>query len=172
MKQLIEYFQTPRHLALAVLAISTAVLATAYISQYGFGLKPCILCLYQRIPYALNISFGLLAFLATFRYPRVVTLLLWISALTFFAGAAVAGFHAGVEYGWWKGLPACGGDILPENVSLEELRKSITHQAVVNCDKAAWTLFGVSMAGYNFLTSLALGCSVTYLLWRDQCRAN
>lgn len=172
MKQLTEYLQPPRHLTLAVLAVSAGALTAAYISQYGFGLKPCILCLYQRIPYALNISFGLFAFLATFRYPRLVTLLLWISSLTFLGGAGVAGFHAGVEYGWWKGLAACGGAILPENVSIEELRKSITRQPVVSCEEPAWTLFGISMAGYNFLASLALGFGVAYLLWRDKCRAN
>jgi len=38
-------------------------LSAAYISQYGFGLKPCILCLYQRGPYALNIALGVLAFI-------------------------------------------------------------------------------------------------------------
>ena len=29
-------------------------------------------------------------------------------------------------------------------------------QAVVRCDEIAWSLFGISMAGYNFLISLAL----------------
>jgi len=28
---------------------------------------------------------------------------------------------------------------------------------VVRCDEAAWSLFGLSMAGYNMLLSLALG---------------
>jgi disulfide bond formation protein DsbB len=29
-------------------------------------------------------------------------------------------------------------------------------QPVVRCDEVAWSLFGLSMAGYNFLMSLAL----------------
>jgi len=167
MNKLIEYFQVPRHLAAAIAAASMAALAAAYISQYGFGLKPCILCLYQRVPYFANIAFGILAFLATFRYPRLVSLFLYLSAVTFFSGAAIAGFHAGVEYGWWKGLSSCGGDILPVNVPLEELRKAITQQAIVRCDKPAWTLFGISMAGYNFAMSLAFAFGVTCLLRKN-----
>lgn len=161
---LIEYFKVRRHLALGIALGSASALAAAYISQYGFGLKPCILCIYQRVPYGLNIVFGLLAFLATFRYPKLVTLLLYFSALSFLAGAAIAGFHAGVEYGWWKGLPSCGGDIVPANVSIEELRRSLTAQEIVRCDKAAWTMFGISMAGYNFMASLVLASGVLYLL--------
>jgi disulfide bond formation protein DsbB len=166
MKQRIEYFQVPRHLAIAVAAVSAAALAAAYMSQYGFGLKPCILCLYQRVPYFANIALGALAFTATFRYPRLWPLILGFSAITFLAGAAIAGFHAGVEYGWWKGLPSCGGDILPENVSIEDLRKALTQQAIVRCDKPAWVLFGISMAGYNFAASLAFASGVIYLLRR------
>jgi disulfide bond formation protein DsbB len=153
-----------KHLALAVAVISAAVLSVAYVSQYVFGLKPCILCLYQRVPYGLNIALGLLAFLATFRYPRLTTLLLWFAVASFFTCAVIAGFHAGVEYKWWPGLDECGGDIVPENVSLEELRASLTKQAIVRCDEPAWTLFGISMAGYNFFASLALGGGLFHFL--------
>lgn len=164
MKRWIKYFMVPLHLAAAIAAASAAALAAAYIGQYGFGLKPCVLCLYQRIPYALNISLGIMAILATFRYPRLATLLLWLSAMSFLAGASLAGFHVGVEQKWWAGLSSCGGNALPENVSLEDLRRAIIHQGIVRCDTPAWLLFGVSMAGYNFALSLALGLAVVCLL--------
>src|SRR5689334_10219015 len=104
-----------QNIARAVVFVSISALAAAYIAQYGFGLKPCILCLYQRTPYAVAIALGLLALLI----PRLAHALLILAALTFLAGAGIAGFHAGVEYGWWKGLPSCGGDILPQHVSIE-----------------------------------------------------
>lgn len=167
MKNLITLLQTPRYLAIATALLSAMTLGAAYISQYGFGLKPCILCLYQRIPYALNILLGTIAFLATFRYPRLVMLMLYLSAAIFFIGAAIAGFHVGVEQGWWKGLPSCGGAILPENASLEELRHALTQQEVVRCDKPAWTLFGISMAGYNLLVSLVFGSTLLRLIRRN-----
>ena len=168
MNKLIEYLQVSRHLAAAVAAMSVATLAAAYTAQYGFGIKPCILCLYQRVPYFVNIAFGILAFLATFRYPRLAALLLCLSAVTFFAGAVIAGFHVGVEHGWWKGLSSCSGNILPEHASLEDLRQAITQQAiVVNCAKPAWMLFGISLAGYNLAMSLALGLGVIGLVRKN-----
>ena len=40
---------------LAILAVSIGSLAMAFAAQYLFGLDPCILCLYQRIPYAVTV---------------------------------------------------------------------------------------------------------------------
>jgi disulfide bond formation protein DsbB len=164
MSTLAQYLRAPQHLAAAIAIISAAALAAAYIAEYGFDLQPCILCLYQRVPYSLNIGFGALALITTLRYPRLASFLLVFSALIFFAGAAIAGFHVGVEQHWWQGLASCGGDVLPENASIEELRKAITEQPVIRCDTPAWTLFGISMAGYNFILSLALGIAVIKLL--------
>ncbi len=167
MEKLAEYFQTPRHLAVAVVIVSAAALLAAYTAQYGFGLKPCQLCLYQRVPYFLNIVLGGAAFFSTFRYPRLVTLFLYLAAAAFLAGAVVAFFHAGVEYKWWPGLPSCSGQILPENASLEDLRNILTQQPIVRCDEAAWTLFGVSMAGYNYLLSFALGVALLHFMRKE-----
>lgn len=164
MKNLIQFFEHPRHLAAAIALVSAATLAAAYISQYGFGLKPCILCLYQRGPYGLNIALGGLAVLATLRYPRLAVFILYAAALSFLTGAAIAGFHVGVEQGWWPGLSSCGGQIVPEGVSLEELRKALEEQEIVSCSKPAWTLFGISMAGYNFAMSLVLAFITLFLL--------
>lgn len=151
-----------RLLSLVIVLISTATLAAAYISQYGFGLKPCILCLYQRIPYFFAIGFGICGFVL---HKHAKSFIL-MAAGAFLAGAGVAGFHVGVEHGWWAGLPSCGGQILPENATLEELRAALTQQAIVRCDKPAFELFGISMAGYNFLLSLALGLAVPCLVFR------
>jgi len=164
MNRLLQYLQVPRYLAAAVAIASVVILSAAYISQYGFGLKPCILCLYQRVPYAVNIALGVLAFLASFRYPRLTKLLIALAASSFLVGAAIAGFHVGVEQNWWKGLPSCGGDIVPQHVSIEELRNAMEHQAIVRCDQPAFVFLGISMAGYNFLISLALVGGVIYLL--------
>jgi disulfide bond formation protein DsbB len=164
MNRLLHYLQTPRYLAAAIAIASAVILSGAYISQYGFGLKPCILCLYQRVPYLMNIALGVVAFLISFRYPRLTKPLLALAVLSFCVGAAIAGFHVGVEQGWWKGLPSCGGDIVPKNVSIDELREAMEHQAIVRCDQPAFVFLGISMAGYNFLISLALVGGIVYLL--------
>lgn len=163
MKKIIAYLQQPRPLALAIALASAALLAAAYISQYGFGLRPCPLCLYQRVPYALNIVFGALAALASLRYPRLVGPILWLAVVSFFADAAIAAFHVGVEQKWWPGLSSCGG-ALPQNATVEELQAFLSKQGIVRCDEPAWTLFGISMAGYNFLAALFLGVFTLCLL--------
>lgn len=164
MNKLISYLRTSRYLAVTIAFVSALIVGTALVSEYGFGLKPCILCLYQRIPYYINIVLGLAAFAASFRYPRLVTLLIVLAVVSFLADAGIAGFHVGVEQKWWPGLPECGGKIVPQGVSLDELRNAMEHQAIVRCDEPAWTMFGISMAGYNFVVALALVCGITYLL--------
>ena len=42
----------PRAVPIAILAASVGALGFAYISETVFGLEPCVLCLYQRVPYA------------------------------------------------------------------------------------------------------------------------
>ncbi len=72
------------------------------------------------------------------------------------AGAGIALFHVGVEQHWWKGLASCTGTI-STNQSLGELENQLMATPVIPCDRPAWTMFGVSMAGYNFAYATALG---------------
>ena len=43
-----------RLILLAILAASMGALGMAYVAEVVFGLEPCILCLYQRVPYAIT----------------------------------------------------------------------------------------------------------------------
>lgn len=153
---MIQHFFETKRLAALVIVVSIVALAFAYISEYAFGLRPCQLCVYQRLPYAVAILFGLLSFY--FGRPMLL-----LAGLAFLANAALAGFHAGVEYGWWEGLSSCGG-ALGDGASIEDLKKMLEGQDIVRCDKPAWMLFGVSMAGYNYLLSFALFLIVTLAL--------
>ena len=51
----------PARLPLMVLVASTGALLTAFAAQYWGGLQPCVLCLYQRWPYAVAIALALVA---------------------------------------------------------------------------------------------------------------
>ncbi|MBL4690180.1 MAG: disulfide bond formation protein B, partial [Rhodospirillales bacterium] len=57
-----------------IFAASVAALANAYIAQYTFDLEPCILCLYQRVPYAVAGVLGLVAMLVPGQRSRAVVL--------------------------------------------------------------------------------------------------
>jgi disulfide bond formation protein DsbB len=143
------------------LAVPLALLAGAYVSQYGFGLYPCEMCWWQRYPHFAALALALLAFVAPM--PRTFIAL---AALAIAVSGAIGAFHAGVEYGWWEGLTACtapaaggaGGDPL----------KAILEAPLVRCDIAPWSVFGVSLAGWNFLFSLAGALAIVLLLTRKE----
>ena len=129
------------------------VIATAYAFEYLANLQPCVLCLYQRIPYA--IAIGLMLLVAILRKHTQLNLILFIATSVVFAiGSAIAIFHIGVEQQLWQGTPGCGNFITTDSV--EALRKQLLAQPIVRCDEVTWSLFGISMAGYNFLISSSL----------------
>ena len=132
---------------------SVIVLGAALASQYWGGLVPCELCLLQRWPWAAAIAVSLVALIAGSRsaLPWVAVLL----AVMFALGAAFAFYHVGVEQHWFAGPTACtarsGGAL-----TLEEMKRQILGTAPVLCDRVQWSLFGVSMAGWNLLASLGM----------------
>ena len=140
---------------MAMLGASVGALATAYTAELAFGLEPCVLCLYQRIPYAVA---GLLGLLALLLPPGRYSV--WAVAgcgAVFAAGAGIAFYHVGVEQHWWMSAASCGaagGGPAPETV--EELRALLGAKPPKACDEIDWTLFGLSMATYNVAASLAL----------------
>ncbi len=150
---------SPRLFCLSIVATSVAALAAVFISQYGFGLHPCHLCIYQRWPFAVLIVLGLLgAFIEKFRTPAIA-----LSSLIFLTNAGIALFHSGVERKWWAGLEGCSTPDM--SGTIEELMARIEATAVTRCDEIAWEMFGLSMANYNVIlcTGGAIACAV-YLI--------
>ncbi len=140
---------------LVVLA-SAATLATAHGFEHIGGLRPCALCLEQRGAYWVAIGFGAAAALLyrqdALKETMVPRLLIAGMALALGYGAYLAGFHTGVEAGWWEGPASCTSTGVR---SLEDMLKD-TAGDIVMCDEVPWALFGISIAGYNFLIALSL----------------
>jgi disulfide bond formation protein DsbB len=141
----------PAFVALA----SAAVLGTALASQYIGGLRPCELCYWQRYPYWATIALGIAGAAIARRSARAAAALAALAGLVFLVGAGIGLFHVGVEHHWWAGTSACGAFDGPVT-SLEQLRQQLAQAPIVRCDEPAWTMLGISMAGYNMLVSLAL----------------
>jgi disulfide bond formation protein DsbB len=154
----------PRLASGAIALASAVVLGMALISQYVFGLEPCQLCLWQRWPYVATIALGILGVIF-FGMPPVRQVCVALAGAAFLVGAGIAGFHAGVEYGWWEGLPGCSVPAIEKGMTVEEVKKLLASRTnVVPCDEPAWTLLGLSMAGYNVLVSLALAAATIWAL--------
>jgi disulfide bond formation protein DsbB len=149
---------TPAQAALFFLTASAALIIGAFGFQYLGGLSPCVLCWWQRYAHGATVVVAGAAFVAARRSParpQLAWLLVAAAGVTLLAGAAIAAFHVGVEQHWWQGTAECGSSTSGAG-GIEELRARLLNQPIVRCDEIDWSLFGISMAGYNFLISLIL----------------
>ncbi len=142
-----------RSFAVFVLVASAAVLGGALLSQYWGGLAPCELCLLQRWPWAVAIVVSFVATMVASRpaMPWVALLL----ALVFAVGVALAFYHVGVEQHWFAGPSACTAPIGAAD-TVEALKAQILRQQPVRCDEVPWSLWGISLAGWNLLASIVM----------------
>jgi disulfide bond formation protein DsbB len=152
----------PRCYPVFVLAASAVVLGGALISQYWGGLAPCELCLMQRWPWAAAIAIALIATMVGSE-----SLLSWLALLltaVFAVGGALALYHVGVEKHWFAGPSACTGAATAAD-TVEALKARILGQMPVRCDEPAWSLWGISLAGWNLLASLVMGSVCLAVFW-------
>ena len=156
-----------RLVLLGLFAASVTALGSALTSQYVGGLAPCVLCLYQRAAYAAVIMIsGAGLGLAFSPAPKIewVRGLIALCGLALLIGAGIAAFHVGVEQHWWAGTESCGAGAGTAK-TVEELRAQLMAAPITRCDEVAWSLFGISMAGYNVIASLALA-GFAFAGWR------
>ena len=140
-----------RTILTVILGISVTVLGGSLVMQLGFGLEPCILCLYQRLPYGAAAILAAVAFFlpAHWRHGVVAA-----CGAGFGMNGALAFYHVGIENHWWEAA-ACLGDA-GGTFSLAEMHAALERPVAVPCDVVQWTLFGLSLSGYNGLLSLGL----------------
>jgi disulfide bond formation protein DsbB len=155
----------PVRFLIFVLAASVAVLGGALVSQYWGGLAPCELCVLQRWPWVVSIAISAIGTRVANRWA-----LSWIAltlAAVFAVSSALAFYHTGVERHWFAGPSACTGAATAAD-TLEELKARILGQMPVRCDEPAWSLWGISLAGWNLLASLVMGgsCLAAFLRLR------
>lgn len=142
--------------------ISIFALATALYSEVALGLEPCILCIYQRIPFVIGAVIGITGLLLQ-QKPKAVHWLLKLLGLNFLINSGIALYHSGVERKWWASkvegcaVPNFGSE--PQSI-LENILSAPT----ARCDEIPWQdpLVGLSMANYNIL--LCLGIAVICIL--------
>ena len=148
------------YVPLILFLIAGSSLAAAFIAEYVFDLKPCILCIYQRIPFAVIMALSVICLMLPDRI-NLSKPLLCLSGLSFLIGSGIASFHVGVEQKWWTGTEDCGGI---EATTLEQLRAMILSAPAVRCDEPQWEFLGITMAGYNVTYSLVLGLLCFYMV--------
>ena len=161
-----------RHKALSrarllALLLPALLLGGALLSQYGFGLYPCEMCMWQRWPHLAAIVAAIVAIMLR-RTPAMSATFVLLAALAVFTSGGIGAFHAGVEYGWWQGFTTCS-TMGPPPPGMSQL-DAIMNAPLTRCDVAPWDLFGISLAGFNAIFSIG-GAVLIFMLVRKWGRA-
>ena len=143
--------------------LSALALGIALISQYSYGLQPCVLCQYQRAPYVLVILLCLGGLLVATSRPTFARICMAAVSGAFFVNILIGIYHSGVERHWWRSFME--GCTIPQfEGSAEEIMAQISALPAARCDEVAWMdpILGLSMANYNAVFCLILAFAASY----------
>ncbi len=139
-------FLTTKNFYLVIALLSALTLAIAIYIEYVLEIKPCKLCLYQRVPYLFAILICFIGF-------RNLKNNLWIYflSLTFLISFFLSIYHTGIENNIFDEFSGCiANDINITNK--DDLLKSLSER-VTSCKDVAFRIFGLSLATINALIS-------------------
>ena len=148
--------QNIKNFFIIVFTISFFSLAAALYVEYILNFKPCILCIYQRIPYAIALLISLIAFFNSNKKTLLVIL-----GLTFMASVLLSGYHVGIEKGIIEPIFSCTGDNI-NVLEKEKILKSLNN-IQPDCRDVDFSLFGISLATLNFIISFVLTIVIVYI---------
>lgn len=146
---------SPRNYVVLATLASAAMLAAAHAFERIGGYEPCPLCLRQREVYWVVLAAAAVGAVLMRLRPEVRRVVPALLAALFAAGAFIAAYHAGVELKLWPAPAGCGVGGGADAAGLDAILRGESVR-IVPCDEAAWSLLGISMAGWNALVLLAL----------------
>jgi len=141
-------------------------LAFAMYAQYGMGLTPCHLCIFQRVEVA---ALGVVFLLAALHNPGdagarlYAVLVLVVSAVT----AITAGRHVWIQLQPPGSVPGCGADLdfMLEVLPLMQVIIKV-FKAGGECAKVDFSLLGISMPGWVLVFVALAGAWGVWGNWR------
>ena len=126
----------------------SAILFALYV-EHILLYEACKLCLYQRIPYL----FAIFVSFVGYNYSnnnKILILIIIIFSISFF----ISGYHYGIENNIFDEFSGCSNNSL-DITNKVELLKSLNNN-IPSCKDVNFKLFGISLAGINFLLSLLI----------------
>lgn len=151
--------------------ISLLSLLAALASEVFFGLEPCIMCIYQRIPFITVIIFTVIGLIFKKKngVPQIMT---GLSAFAFLINSVLAFYHTGIEQKWW--VSAVEGCKVPNFDKLEpqSMLENILSAPTARCDEIPWSdpILNLSMANYNVILCFGLFvlCAASFFLMKKK----
>jgi len=129
------------------------ILLVVYYLEYFLDLKPCILCIYQRIPYFFAIFLAIIfLFLKDYKFQKIFY---YLYSITFLLSLLLAIYHFGIENNFWSAFTSCeiNDSYIKDKSNLKEY---LLEKEFVSCSKVNFSLLGISLVGYNIIISLFL----------------
>ena len=143
MLALFKQFSEKRSAWLLLIVSSLGLELTALYFQYGMGLQPCVLCVYERLAMAGLFIAGIIGFLA----PRSIIVRLLAIALGLFSG--IKGLMISIRHldlqmnpAPWKQCEVVPN--FPETMPFHKWLPSL-FGPTGTCDESQWSFLGISM---------------------------
>ena len=142
-------FLNKKNFYIFILFYSLSAILFALYVEHILQYEACKLCLYQRIPYLLAIFVSFVGYNYSNNY-KILILIIIIFSISFF----ISGYHYGIENNIFDEFSGCSNNSL--NITNKaELLKSLNNN-IPSCKDVNFKLFGISLAGINFLLSLLI----------------
>ena len=134
-------FQNNKALCLSLL-FSVLAFGTSIFLEFGYGERPCSLCLWQRWPFLFAIAISLFGIMTRF---QIVSLWALVGIFTFEVG--ISSFHLLVQNGIV--VDPC---IVPKVANANDFWKMLN--APPPCSKVSWKILGIPASAINLTISL------------------
>ena len=150
-----------KYFFIVIFFISLFSIVGALYFEFILKLKPCILCLYQRIPYIILIFICLIGY-------NYSDNLFWhyLVILIFFISVLISGYHVGIENSLFPELSTCKASNL-DLTDKKQLLQSLNNQ-IVSCKDVLFKIFGLSLATINLIISLTVVALGTIYIYHEK----
>ncbi|MEO8536827.1 MAG: disulfide bond formation protein B [Betaproteobacteria bacterium] len=147
--------------------VCAALMAWAFWLQYGEGLEPCPLCMFQRVAV---IAVGIVFLIAAIHNPRRSGAAVYAMLTLLIAGAGAA---FGGRQIWLQSLPkdkvpSCGMGL---NYMMDTMPFMDVFRRVLEgsgeCAEKGWVFLGLSIAGWTFVFFASMIAAALALIRRD-----
>ena len=132
-----------------ILLVSFSAISSALFIEYVLSIRPCKLCLYQRIPYIFSI---IVCFFGFFFSKNKI--FIYFLIIAFISSILISGYHVGIENNIFTEFSGCTNNSL-NTIDKTELLQSLNN-LLPNCKDVNFKILGLSLATINFLLSIAL----------------
>ena len=143
---------------LLILLVCIISLISAVYIEHSLKVRPCVLCLYQRVPYLISI------FVCFFGYNYSKNLF-WMYSLMiiFILSSLLASYHIGIENNIFKEFSGCTGNNL-DIINKSDLLKNLSN-SMPSCKEVNFKILGLSLATINLIISIVISLlSIKFLI--------